>query len=232
MFRRWWGPVACAIVAPMNKPLRTWSLALPLALLFATGAAHAQLKAPTPTSPSREGLGGGLGSGLGAPAQPVTPSPAATPVPTAPAASAPAPAAAAPGKGLTGDEIVQEIANCVLAGLPPDWKLAQVEVREIGRSDTQREFEAFYSFKDAAGKSAAFTPCDQREPALNVYKLNGALEPAKRNWARATLVLSSEGKFELSYDYLGKEGDKPAAEAKPGAADAKKSAKKDAPKKK
>lgn len=214
----------------MNKRLRTWSLALPLALLFAAGAAEAQLKAPTTTSPSKEGMGGGLGSGLGAPAQPVTPAPAAAPAPSAPAASSPAPAAAAPEKGQTGDEVVQEIANCVLAGLPADWKLAQVEVREIGRSDNQREFEAFYSFKDSAGKSATFTPCDQREPALNVYKLNGALEPAKRNWVRATLVLSSEGKFELSYDYLGKEGDKP--EAKPAAADAKKSAKKDAPKKK
>lgn len=209
----------------MNK--RTFALypAFPLALLFGVGAAQAQLKAPA-TSPAKDGLGSGLGSGLisspPAPASPL-PSPAVSP------AATPAPAAAE--KTQTGDEVVQEIANCVLAGLPPEWALAQIEVREIGRSEKQREFEAFYSYQDGAGKAAPFTPCDPREPALNVYKLNAALEPAKRNWVRATLVLSKEGKFELQYDYTAKEaGAATAPAAKPAASEAKKSAKKDAKK--
>lgn len=100
-----------------------------------------------------------------------------------------------------------------MAGLPPDWTLAQVEVTELGRSDKQREFEATYSYKDGAGKAAPFVPCDPREPALNVYKLNGALAPAKRNWTRATLVLSKEGKFELQYDYTTRDAAKDAAKA-------------------
>jgi cysteine desulfurase/selenocysteine lyase len=70
-------------------------------------------------------------------------------------------------------------------------------------------------------------PGDER--ALNVYKLNAALEPAKRNWTRATLVLSKEGKFELQYDYAAKEADK---DAKPAPApEAKKNARKDTKKK-
>lgn len=189
----------------MTKPLITSLFALPLGLLLACGAAQAQFKAPTKSQP-KDGLGSGLGSQS---------------APSAPPASAPT----APGEEKASAEgVVQDIANCVLAGLPPDWTLAQVEVTEIGRSDKQREFEATYSYKDAAGKAAPFTPCDPREPALNVYKLNGALDEAKRNWVRATLVLSKEGKFELNYDYADKQGE--ARPKKPAAVDAKKAAKK------
>ena len=63
----------------------------------------------------------------------------------------------------------------------------------------------------------------QKEPALNVYKLNGALDPDKRNWIRATLVFSKDGKFELQYDYApAKDGDKGAAPAAAAKKDAKK----------
>lgn len=194
---------------------------LALALALTLGTAQAQLKAPT-KSQSKDGLGSGLG-GSSPQAAPAEPPSAAPSPPTSPAE-----------KAQTAEEVVQAIANCVLGGLPPDWTLAQIEVREIGRTDRQREFEAFYSYKDAAGKAASFTPCDRREPALNVYKLNAALEPAKRNWVRATLVFSKEGKFELQYDYTAKEADKdakPAADTRPAASDAKKSAKKDVKKK-
>ena len=214
MFSRWWSPGTCAIVASMKTRISALFLAFPIALALAAGAAQAQLKAPTNTQP-REGLGSGLGSGVGSPSAPTSPAPA-------PAATTAAP----PGeKTKTVDEVVQDIANCVLGALPANWKLAQIEVRELSRVDNKREFEALYTYQDITGKAAKFVPCDPREPALNVYKLNGALEPEKRNWKRATLVLSKEGKFEVQYDYTEQDA-KPAA-----AADAKKSAKKDAKKK-
>jgi hypothetical protein len=191
-------------------------LAAPLAWVLASGIAQAQLKPPTKFQPN-DGLGGGIGSRLG-PASPPAAAPAAPAKPGSPAEEKP-----------SAEAVVQEIANCVLAGLPPDWTLAQVEVNELGRTDKQREFEAVYSYKDGAGKAAAFSPCDPREPALNVYKLNGALDPAKRNWIRATLVFSKEGKFELQYDYADKQGD--AGSKKPAASDAKKDARKGAAKK-
>jgi hypothetical protein len=157
--------------------------ALSLAFLLACGTAHAQLKPPT-----KSPLGGGLGSQR-------VPKPPAEP------------------KAASPDEVVQNIANCVLAGLPPDWQLAQIEVTELSRDGKQREFEAKYLYTGKDGKGAGFTPCDLREPALNVYKLNAALDPEKRNWIKATLVLSREGKFELQYDYAKKDGDAQATPA-------------------
>jgi hypothetical protein len=171
----------------MLNTSRHWRLALPLALLFACASAQGQLKPPSSSSK------GDLGTGLGAKR---APKPAA-------AEKKPAPEA----KPQTMDDVVQEIANCVLAGLPADWKLAQIEVIEVGRDSRQREFEAKYSYSGSDGKGAPFTPCDLREPARNVYKLNEALAPEKRNWSKATLVLSKEGKFELQYDYPKPDGD-------------------------
>jgi hypothetical protein len=199
----------CAIVVAMMNRSRPAFLAVPVALLLACGVAQAQFKAPTKSQPKD-----GLGSGIGSQSIPVTP---ATPPASAPGGSA----APAQDDKTSAEGVVQDIANCVLAGLPADWSLAQIEVRELGRTDKQREFEATYTYQNAAGKAAPFSPCDAREPALNVYKLNGALDPAKRNWVRATLVLSKEGKFELQYDYAEKTGD-----SKPAAPAAKKDAKK------
>ncbi len=97
--------------------------------------------------------------------------------------------------------MVQDIANCLLETLPKDWKIARIEVIELSRDGKEREFEAKYFYAGADGKDKSFTPCDVREPAVNVYRLNRALEPAKRQWKKATLLLSSEGKFDLKYDY-------------------------------
>lgn len=175
----------------MNKSAKAFLLVGPLALLLACGAVHAQFKTPERSQPKDP-----LGSGLYAPAFAPATLPATLPA-TPPAAQAP----------LSADAVVQEIANCVLAGLPADWTFAQIEVIELGRDNKQREFEAKYSYRGAADKAAPFAPCNPREPAMNVYKLNAALDVDKRDWIKATLAFSKEGKFELRYDYAKKDAD-------------------------
>ena len=145
---------------------------LGLALLVTQDCAHAQLRLPSQ----------GGGSGLQAAPQPA-PKPAAQP------------------EGSSADKVVQEIANCILAGAPQGWRTAGVEVNELENDGKQRQFEARYFHTGADGKRVELVPCDAREPALNVYRLNSALDPDKRDWVRATLSFTSEGKFELKYDY-------------------------------
>ena len=184
----------------MKNPLCAFIVPAVLALLLTSGGVHAQLKAPAKPS-SRAPLGSGLYIPPAEPPQSAAPS-------AEPAASV--------------DSLIQDIANCVISSLPPNWVLAQIEVIELGRDEKNREFEAKYSYVGPDGKDVRFAPCDLREPALNVYKLNGALEPSKRNWKKATLVLSSEGKFELKYDYA-----KDETSAKPAEAGSDKAATKD-----
>ena len=120
----------------------------------------------------------------------------------------PKPAAAAPQKPAAeeanaGDKAVEQIFNCVAAGLPKEWRRAWVVVTELGGDDKERRFEGKFEYSlDAAGKDPkALAPCNAREVAENVYKLNDFLEPDKRKWKVATLIFTSDGKFEIKYDY-------------------------------
>ncbi len=176
----------------MKNSTRYAPLALSLAFLLACGTAQAQLKPPT-NSQSK----GDWSRGLGIKAAPKPPS---------------TEKGQSPGnKETTLEDVIQEIANCMVPRLPAGWQLAQLEVTELSREGKKREFEAKYSYADSKGMGTAFTPCDQREPALNLYKLNAALDPDKRNWIRATLLISPEGKFELQYDYAKQDIDAGAA---------------------
>ncbi len=194
--------------------------AVALGLLLVCGIANAQLKIPSDPKP-----GGGLGGGLHAPAanESAAPAPAPGATPAAPGTASAAPGAAPAEEERSPDSVIQEIANCVLEGLPQDWKFARVKVVELSHDGREREFEAKYTYVGPDGAEKRFTPCDLRLPGFYLYKLNGALEPDKRNWKRATLVFSSEGKFDLNYEY-----DKPAT---PAAATKPKPAKKDVKKK-
>ncbi|MBK8065770.1 MAG: hypothetical protein IPK29_18555 [Betaproteobacteria bacterium] len=124
--------------------------------------------------------------------------PAQKPAPSAPRQEA---RPAAEPEGSSAEKVVQEIANCVLSGAPQGWRTAGVEVNELDNDGKERKFEARYFVVGADGVRKDLVPCDAREPAMNVYRLNSALEPDKRDWIKATLSFSSEGKFELKYDY-------------------------------
>ena len=49
--------------------------------------------------------------------------------------------------------------------------------------------------------SPPLAPCDAKEVAQDVYKLNDFLEYDKRQWKVATLIFTNDGKFEIKYDY-------------------------------
>ena len=136
----------------MKKPFASILFAAPLALLLAAGAVHAQFKAPDNSRPRDPlGSGGGLGLSLPSGSAPLAPSNAA-PVPAPPADASPS----------SGEAVVQEIANCVMAGLPPDWTMAQVDVREISRKDKNREFEATIPTSTAKARPGLSPPATRK----------------------------------------------------------------------
>jgi hypothetical protein len=108
----------------------------------------------------------------------------------------------APEESTPGVKAVEEIFACLAPGLTKDWRSATVEVIEIASTGNERQFEARYTFTDASDATPRqFQPCDATSPAKRVHALNDFLEPEKRQWKRAILTFSSDGKFELKYDY-------------------------------
>ena len=102
-----------------------------------------------------------------------------------------------------GVRAVEKIFGCVAEGLPNEWRRAWVVVTELSGDDKERSFEGkfFYSLDAAGAMPVALVPCNAREVAESVYKLNDFLEYEKRSWKVATLIFTSEGKFEIKYDY-------------------------------
>jgi len=76
-------------------------------------------------------------------------------------------------------------------------------VTELSGSGRERTFEGRFevSLESAGDKHWKFVPCNSRDVAERVYRLNEFLEPEKRQWKVATLLFTHDGKFELKYDY-------------------------------
>ena len=127
------------------------------------------------------------------------------PAPAKPASKSAAKSAQKPAAQEDSDGVkaVEKIFACVAEGLPKEWRRAWVIVSELSGDDKERSFEGkfFYSLDAAGAKPVALVPCNARETAQGVYKLNDFLDYEKRGWKVATLVFTSDGKFEIKYDY-------------------------------
>jgi hypothetical protein len=138
---------------------------------------------------------------LAANAQVKTDKPAGTGLKPKPAADAPK--KPAPEEANEGEKAVEKIFGCIAAGLPKEWRRAWVIVTELEGGSKERKLEGKFLYSlDAAGTNPQpLAPCDAKEVAQDVYKLNDFLEYDKRQWKVATLTFTSDGKFEIKYDY-------------------------------
>lgn len=102
-----------------------------------------------------------------------------------------------------GVQAIEQIYACVAQGLPDGWQRAWVTVTELSGTGKERTFEGRFtvSMEAAGDKRWDFVPCNARNVAERVYGLNDFLEPGKRQWKVATLLLTPDRKFELKYDY-------------------------------
>lgn len=101
-------------------------------------------------------------------------------------------------------KLIENIFACLAPGLPQDWAKTWIVVTELGDSPGKvRKFEAKFFFATPSGSDQGepLTPCNAQEIARQVYGLNDLLAPEKRNWRQAQLLITSEGRFELKYDY-------------------------------
>ena len=88
-------------------------------------------------------------------------------------------------------------------GLPQDWKKTWVVVSGVESAGSPHKFEAkfYYATLPSDVEGEELVPCNAQEIVRRVAGLNEALPPERRNWRKATLVITSEGEFNLKYDY-------------------------------
>jgi hypothetical protein len=98
---------------------------------------------------------------------------------------------------------IQEIFDCLAAGLPKDWQKAWVVVSDLGEAGKERRFEGkFYYAASAADKvGKPLVPCNAQQVAKDVISLGADLPADKRRWKSVRLTFTSKGQFDLYYDY-------------------------------
>jgi len=98
---------------------------------------------------------------------------------------------------------IQQIFDCLAVGLPKDWKKAWVVVTEIADTGKERRFESQSFHADSPGAVAGrpLATCGAEVVAKGVIALSADLPAEQRRWKQARLTYTSEGKFDLSYDY-------------------------------
>ena len=107
------------------------------------------------------------------------------------------------------NRIVGEVAQCLQAGLPENWAVAEmsIELKKPGADSG----EATYVMrrKLSGGQFEPFRPCDEKKAALTLLDLRKSQPKDRRGWTGARLILRSEGSYDLTFDYS-----KPAAKSK------------------
>jgi hypothetical protein len=94
-----------------------------------------------------------------------------------------------------------EIAKCLVAGLPKDWRQAEMTV-ELATPNAEIG-DARYHFRRnlAGGEYETFAPCDYQKPPRALVALRKNQPPDRAAWTSARFTLYSDGKFDLKYDY-------------------------------
>jgi len=129
-----------------------------------------------------------------------------------PAAEKPAAGAAQdPGKpqrapGQTPDPaIIEGIVHCLAEGLTQDWKKAWFVISEVGRDTSAgtREFEGnfFFATSEKDRKGMRLKTCGAEKIIQGVSDLNDYLTKDQQRWTSANFTITSDGKYDMKYDY-------------------------------
>jgi hypothetical protein len=98
---------------------------------------------------------------------------------------------------------IQDIYDCLAAGLPKTWQRAWVVVTEVADTGKARRFESqsFYAESSSAMAGTPLKTCGAETVAKGVIALSADLPAEQRRWKEARLTFTSDGKFNLHYDY-------------------------------
>lgn len=98
-------------------------------------------------------------------------------------------------------EVVTQIAQCLVEGLPDDWVAAHMVVELPSAGASTGGVRYLVARKHAEDHLETFTPCDTAKPAQMLVDLRASQPRDRRGWTSARLVVERDGSFRLNYDF-------------------------------
>jgi hypothetical protein len=107
------------------------------------------------------------------------------------------------GDGPSEDEtrVLGGIAQCLVAGLPKDWRQAEMKIDLPKPGADGGDVSYLVTRQLAGGAAEPFQPCDTRKPARALVEMRKLQTPERAAWNVARFVIYRDGKFDLKYDY-------------------------------
>ena len=97
-------------------------------------------------------------------------------------------------------QAAQEIAKCMVQNAPTDWRKLFMII-ELPEPNAPAGRVRYMATRDFSPDPAAYTPCDPQLPAKLLMDAREAQPAERRGWTGARLIISSDGRFDLNYDY-------------------------------
>jgi len=96
---------------------------------------------------------------------------------------------------------VADIVDCMVAGLPEDWRAATMEVNLEKPMDDTGGVRYLVSREEGVSPTEPFEPCDVKKPARLLIGLRNAQPPERRGWIGAQVSIRRDGRFGIRYGY-------------------------------
>ena len=96
---------------------------------------------------------------------------------------------------------VADIIDCMVQGLPENWRQATMEINLEKPFDETGSVRYVFTSQEDVAPTEPFTPCDVKRPARTVIELRNTLAPARRGWIGAQVTVLRDGRFGIRYGY-------------------------------
>jgi hypothetical protein len=96
---------------------------------------------------------------------------------------------------------VADIVDCMVQGLPENWRQATMEINLEKPFDETGGVRYLFSSEEGVAPTQPFQPCDVKRPARTLIELRQSLPPARRGWIGAQVTVLRDGRFGIRYGY-------------------------------
>jgi hypothetical protein len=96
---------------------------------------------------------------------------------------------------------VADIVDCMVSGLPEDWRQATMEINLEKPFDETGSVRYVFAREDGIAPTESFQPCDVKRPAQTLIELRKDQPAARQGWIGAQFTVLRDGRFGIRYGF-------------------------------